>query len=121
LEGASASPGCNARERVRIERHSSVVEEDLPGIFAQIARDNPVAAERVLDAVERTFEEIAAHPECGVVYPTQNPAMIGIRMLPMNSFSNYLVYRCKDAAVRILYVVHDARHLPRLFRSEART
>lgn len=38
----------------RIERHSAVVEQDLPDIDASITRHDPAAAERVLDAVEQT-------------------------------------------------------------------
>jgi plasmid stabilization system protein ParE len=51
---------------VRIERHPAVIEDDLPGIYAHIARDNAAAAERVLDAVAETFAQIAVHPESGI-------------------------------------------------------
>lgn len=44
---------------MRIERHAAVVDDDLPGIYARIAGDNPVAAERVLDAVEAAFARLA--------------------------------------------------------------
>lgn len=45
-----------------------------------------------------------------------------MRMLPVNGFTNYLIfYRIDAEAVRILYVVHGARHLPRLFRGEIRS
>jgi plasmid stabilization system protein ParE len=53
---------------LRIDRHPAVLEEDLPGIYAHIARDNPAAAERLLDAVELAFAQIAAQPEIGVLY-----------------------------------------------------
>jgi len=106
---------------VRTERHPAVIEDDLPGIYAHIAYDNPAAAERVLDAVAETFAHIAAQPESGVLYPTRNPQMKTVRMLPVNGFNNYLVfYRIEADAVRVLYVVHGARHLPRLFGRERR-
>lgn len=106
---------------MRIERHPAVIGDDLPGIYAYIARDNPAAAERVLDAVEATFAQIAEQPECGVPYPTRNLQMKAVRMLPVSGFNNYLVfYRVEGDAVRVLYVVHGARHLPRLFRRERR-
>jgi len=57
---------------LRIERHPAVIEEDLPGIYAHIARDNPAAAERLLDAVEMVFAQIAAQPEIGVLYPMRS-------------------------------------------------
>ena len=101
---------------MRIERHPAVIEDDLPGIYAHIARDNPEAAVRVLDAVEETFEQIEARPEIGVLYPTRNPKMKTVRMLPVCGFNQYLVfYGIEAGTVRVLYVVHGARHLLRLF------
>jgi hypothetical protein len=56
-----------------------------------------------------------------VIYPTRHPRLRDVRMLPVHHFPNYLVlYRMELDAVRILYVVHGARHLPRLFRRELR-
>lgn len=93
----------------------------MPGIYSHIARDNPAAAERVLDAVEATFAIIAAQPESGVQYPTRNPRTKAVRMLPVGGFNSYLVfYRVEGEAVRVLYVVHGTRHLLRLFQRERR-
>ena len=104
---------------MRIERHPAVIDEDLPGIYAHIARDNPAAADRLLDTVEEVFAQIATQPEIGILYPTRNPQMKDVRMLPVNG--NYLVYyRVESNSVRVLYVVQGARHLPRLFRREPR-
>ena len=107
---------------MRIEPHSAVLAEDLPGIYAFIARDDPQAAERVLAAVEKTFDQLARQPQGGVSYPTRQAKLREVRMLPVDGFANYLVfYRLVPDAVRILYVVHGARHLPRLFRLEPRS
>ena len=107
---------------MRIERHPAVIADDLPGIYAHIARDNPDAAERVLEAVAETLEHIATQPGCGVFYPTHNPCMKNVQMLPVRGFSNYLIfYRQEADAVRILYIVHGARHLPHLFGREQRS
>ena len=105
---------------MRIERHPAVLDEDLPEIYAHIARDNPAAAERLLDAVEEVFGQIAAQPEIGVHYPSRNPQMKALRMLPISG--NHLVfYRVESDSVRVLYLVHGARHMPRLFRREPRS
>jgi plasmid stabilization system protein ParE len=105
----------------RIDHHSAVVEQDLPGIYTFIAEHDPAVAERVLDAVEETFRQLARHPDCGVSYPTRNRKLRRVRMLPVNGFPNYLVfYRVETASIRILYVTHGARHLLRLFRQESR-
>ncbi len=106
---------------MRFERHPAVIAEDLPDIYASIGRDNPPAAERVLDAVEATFAQLTRQPECGVTYRSRNRNLPEVRMLPVIGFANYLVfYRIEAEAVRILYVVHGARHLPRFFRQESR-
>lgn len=105
----------------RIERHSSVIEDDLPGIYGFIAKGDSAAAERVLDAVEETFRQISRHPECGMLFRTRNAKLQGLRMLPVSGFQNYLVfYRDEGESVRVLYVVHGARHLLRLFQLQVR-
>lgn len=69
---------------MRLERHSAVVAEDLPHIYAFIARDDPGAAERMLDAVEETFEQLTRQPKCGVVYRarTRSSQSCGCCQLP---------------------------------------
>ena len=105
----------------RIDRHSAVVHQDLPDIYAFIAERDSAAAERVLDAVEETFRQLARNPDCGVLYPTRNRKLRELRMFPVSGFPNYLVfYRVETASIRILYVTHGARHLLRLFRRESR-
>jgi toxin ParE1/3/4 len=97
------------------------IEHDLPEIYAFIAKDDPVAADRVLDAVDATFSQLTQQPGSGVIYPTRSPALQDVRLLPVHGFHNYLVfYRIEGDAVRVLYVVPGARHLPRLFRRERR-
>lgn len=107
---------------MKSELNAAVLADDLPGIYAFIARDNPGAADRVLEAVSQTFDLIAREPGCGVVYPTRNAQLHGVRMFPVDGYPNYLVfYRIEAATVRVLYVVHGARHLPRLFRRDPRS
>ncbi len=104
-----------------IEPHAAVLAEDLPAIYAFIARDDSGAAERVLDAVHLTFDSIVQQPECGVRFPTRNPLLQNVRMLPVHDFPSYLVfYRIEGAVIHVLYVVHGARKLPQLFRREPR-
>ena len=106
---------------MRIKRHGAVIEDDLPAIYAYIAKDDRAAAERVLDAVEATLALLVSQPESGVLFRSQNPVLRGVRMIPVIGFNNYLVfYRVAEDAIRVLYVVHGARHLPRLFRRERR-
>lgn len=107
--------------KARIDRHPAVLHQDLPTIYAYIARDNPAAADRVLDAVEKTLDMISEQPECGVLYRTRNRRLQSVRMFPVLGFSNYLIfYRAEAESVRILYLLHGARHLTRLFRQSPR-
>ena len=104
---------------MRIERHPAVLEEDLPAIYAHIAQENPAAAERLLVAVEEIFARLMEYPDMGVIYPTRNPRIKPVRMLPVSK--SYLIfYRIEEDSVRVLYIVHGARHLPRLFKIEPR-
>ena len=106
---------------MRLQRHPTGGAEDLPGIYTSIARDNPTAAERVLDAVEKTFEQLTQQPECGVAYRTRNRNLPDLRMLPVIGFTSYLVFHRIDVeTVRVLYLVHGARHLQRLLRRQPR-
>ena len=119
MEATGATVG--AEIAVRLERHPAVITEDLPDIYASIARENPPAAEQVLEAVEATFAQLTQQPECGVTYRSRNRSLPDVRMLPVIGFANYLVfYRIEVEAIRILYVVHGARHLPRFFQREPR-
>lgn len=106
---------------VTLERHPAVVATDLPAIYRLIARDDSAAAERVLDAVEATFDQLILQPECGMRYRTGNRKLTAVRMLPVIGFQNYLVFhRVEKEVIRILYVLHGSRHLTQFFRSEPR-
>ncbi|CAN5590235.1 hypothetical protein BH20VER1_BH20VER1_02980 [soil metagenome] len=106
---------------MRLDRHPAVVAEDLPRIYAFIAKDDNAAAERVLWAIEATFAQLERQPASGVRYRSSNPDLRGVRMLPVSGFPEYLVfYKLEREAVRILYVLHGAQHLRALFRRERR-
>ena len=86
-----------------LERHCAVIAEDLPRIYAFIARDDLAAAERVLSAIASTFEQLRRQPESGVRYKAGNPQLADVRMLPVTGFANYLIfYQIEGERVRIL-------------------
>lgn len=106
---------------MKLELNAAVLADDLPSIYAFIARADPQAADRVLESVRRTFDLILQEPGCGVLYRTRNPRLHGVRMFPIGGYPNYLVfYRVESDFVRVLYVVHGARHLPRFFQNDPR-
>ena len=55
---------------MRLERHPAVIEDDLPNLYSHIASDNPIAAERLLNAISETFAQIGNQPESGMVLPS---------------------------------------------------
>ncbi|HIG30983.1 MAG TPA: type II toxin-antitoxin system RelE/ParE family toxin [Verrucomicrobiales bacterium] len=96
----------------RISRHPLVQEKDLPQIYAFIAGDNPDAAVRVLDAIDKTFELIGHSPYIGPLYSIEIPVLGGLRMIPVLGYPRYLVfYHPVVDEVRILYVFHGMRNI----------
>ena len=55
----------------RLERHPAVIAEDLPEIYAFIAKDDPLAADCVLNAIGDTFDLLIKEPEIGVLSAQQ--------------------------------------------------
>lgn len=81
-------------------------EEDLLDIWADIARDNQGAADRVLELLERRTVLLARHPMIGRDRPDIAP---GLRYLPSGSY--LILYRFKQDAVEIVRYVHGRRDM----------
>jgi plasmid stabilization system protein ParE len=106
---------------VRLEQHPAVEGVDLEVIYEYISRENPVAAESVIDAVRATILQLVAQPRSGVSYPTGIRRLAGLRMLPAHHFRNYLIFHVVGSDfVRILYVMHASRNLPEVFAVDVR-
>jgi len=90
--------------------------DDLHLIWAYIAKDNPEAADRVVEAARRMCNILAEHPDLG--QRRQFPAMelAGIRSFVVTDFPNYILfYRVAPGGVEIVRVLHGARDIERLF------
>ena len=85
-------------------RRSSRARADILDIWSYIAERNPAAADRVLDAIERIFGAIAAHPLIGRARPELAE---GIRSFVVMSW--VVFYRVENDFVDIIPVVHGAR------------
>lgn len=82
-----------------------LAEADLEQIWAYIARDNPVAADRLIRSISATFELLADNPDLGI---RQDDIRPGLRCKPVRR--NYLVfYELVGDELRILRVLHAAR------------
>jgi len=81
--------------------------------FAYIARDNPGAALRFLDALERSLLTISEQPGIGSPRYARLPALDGLRMWVVPDFENYLVFYVERAHfVDVVRILHAARDIP---------
>lgn len=89
----------------RVERsHASVA--DYEEIWRYIARDNPVAADRLITTFERHLATLAAMPAMGREEPHLAP---NLRSFPVG---NYLIfYQPLADGVALVRVLHGARDI----------
>ena len=83
-------------------------DEDLIAIWLEIAAENPVAADRVLDAIEARWQQLAQHPHSGLARDDIAP---GIRHLVAGQYLT--LYRIHDDGVEIVRVLHGLRKIGR--------
>lgn len=96
-----------------------IVRNDLLEIFVAIAQDNVQAAERVLAAVEETFERLREMPGIGRRWESDSPRTADLRVTTIPKYRNYLVfYRALPDAVEIVRVLHGARDIARIIERE---
>jgi toxin ParE1/3/4 len=92
------------------------VQDELWAIWEFIARDNPDAATRVVEAAFDTFNTLASAPTLGRPRKFRNPRLKGVRARGISGFHNYLVfYRSVAGGVQVLHVYHGARNIEALF------
>lgn len=85
---------------------SARADEDLIEIWLRIARDDPSVADRVLDAIEARWRQLAGHPFSG---PARDDILPGLRHLVAGRY--LVLYRVEASAIRILRVLHGRRRL----------
>ncbi|MGA1805149.1 type II toxin-antitoxin system RelE/ParE family toxin [Rhizobium sp. HT1-10] len=81
-------------------------DEDLIEIWSYIAADNISAADRVLDAIEARWDNLARHPYSGVARDDIAP---GIRHLVSGEYLT--LYRLSGSAIEIVRVLHGRRRI----------
>jgi len=88
-------------------------ENDLLNIWLYIARDNPDAADRVYQAVESTFQILAATPRIGPLFRSKRAQLAGVRFFSISKFQNFVIYYREEpegiAIIRILHAHMDKR------------
>lgn len=81
-------------------------DEDLINIWTTIAVDNPSAADRVLDAIERRWQQLAKHPNSGMAREDIAP---GVRHLIVGQYLT--LYRISSNGIEIVRVIHGRRKM----------
>ncbi len=72
-----------------------------------IAKDNPVAAQKVVKAIYNTAEKLENFPELG-----KPGRVLGTRELPLSEYPYTIVYRIKTSRVIVYAVLHQSRQYP---------
>jgi toxin ParE1/3/4 len=86
-------------------------ERDLVEIWTYIAKDNPNAADRVLDLIDRRLESLAEFPRFGEARPDLAP---DLRCYPAGSY--VIFYRPTAREIQVARVLHGARDALAIFR-----
>jgi toxin ParE1/3/4 len=83
-------------------------DEDLIDIWAYIAAESPNAADRVLDAIEARWLQLARHPYSGMARDDIAP---GIRHLVAGQYLT--LYRMTGKSIEIIRVLHGRHNIER--------
>ena len=86
--------------------------DDLELIWGYIAKDNPEAADRVLEGAYQTCKNLAEHPELGRLRKFSQTVLAGIRSFAISDFPNYVIfYAVQPGAIEIVRILHGARDI----------
>ena len=87
---------------------------DLASIATYIARDDPVAALRLVDVVEDKCQSLAEFPRIGRPRPdVAKDKVPDLRSFPIGSYGIY--YRPIDDGIEVIRIIHFARDVRRAF------
>jgi toxin ParE1/3/4 len=85
-----------------------VAEEDLRGIIAYIALDNPSAAAAFADKIENLLSSLSSYPLLGKIPDEDELANVGYRFLVVQ---NYLIfYTIEKRVIWVHRIMHGARN-----------
>lgn len=86
--------------------------EDVIESYLFIGRDSPDAAERFLQAAEKSCDALADMPEIGHRWESEDQRLQDVRVWHVQEFENWLIfYRVTENDVDILRVIHGARDI----------
>jgi toxin ParE1/3/4 len=87
-------------------RRTAQAEQDLIDIWAYIARDNPAAADRLLDLLDEKSQALARNPQIGMA---REDVTAGVRHFPVGKY--LILYRDLGDGVEVVRYVRGMRRL----------
>jgi toxin ParE1/3/4 len=87
-------------------RRTAQAEQDLIEIWTYIARDNPAAADRLLDILDEKSQALAHNPQIGMA---REDIAAGVRHFPVGKY--LILYRDLGDGVEVVRYVHGMRRL----------
>lgn len=81
---------------------------DLDSVYEYIAPDDPSAALRVMERIERAVSVLSRHPEAGSA-----GRIGGTRELVVSGTPFVVPYRFRRDAIQVLAVIHASRKWPK--------
>jgi toxin ParE1/3/4 len=91
-------------------RWSRLAVADLDSAYSYVAAEDPAAAERLIDRIEKAAAVLGRHPAAGRdgrVAATRELVIAGTPFIP--------VYRIRKGGLEILAVIHGSRKWPETF------
>jgi len=88
-------------------------DAEIDALADYIAQDNPPAALRFLDAVQKTFDLIGEQPGIGSRRYAHLPLLGEVRVWPVADFEKHLVFYIeRPGYIDVLRILHGARDIP---------
>ncbi|NER93499.1 MAG: type II toxin-antitoxin system RelE/ParE family toxin [Symploca sp. SIO1B1] len=103
----------------RVVRRRPQARIDLAEYAIFIARENPDAAEKFLNAAQATFQTLLAMPGMGSLCHFSNPELQGIRRWAIKGFDKYLIfYQPIDDGIEVVRIIHASRDIEKIFEAQ---
>jgi toxin ParE1/3/4 len=88
---------------------------DFETIWDFVARDNPPAADQLLQTFDEKLKLLSDHPKAGRARPELRPRL---RSYPVGQY--ILFYRACRGGIELIRVLHGARNMREIFRRHRR-
>jgi toxin ParE1/3/4 len=96
---------------------SEYVEPELDSIWEYMAIDNMDAADRFIEAVYGTFQELARMPGMGRKRDSLQARLRELRSIRVKGFENYLIFYGPIAdGIEVFHILHGSRDLESFWR-----